>query len=64
MKSFLDYFASKMILPNILQNGNLLFKHFVLYIMMISRNDTFLYHRTNQIFLRCITLRNAFVEPE
>ena len=64
MKSFLDYFASKMILPNILQNGNLLFKHFVLYIMMISRNDTFLYHRTNQISLRCITLRNAFVEPE
>ena len=49
MKSFLIYFASNMILLNILQNAAIyLFKYFALHITAIPQNDTFLYHRTNQ----------------
>ena len=33
-----------------------LFKHFVLLIMIIPRNDTFLYYRTSQLSLCCIIL--------
>ena len=43
---------------------NLLFKYFVSHIMIIFRSDTFLYHRTNQVSLRCIIVRNGFVAPE
>ena len=46
MKSFLNYFLSKMILLTILQN---LFKYFVSHITVIHRKDTFLYYRKNQI---------------
>ena len=41
MKSSLNYFAMKMILLNILQI--LAIHYFVLHILIISRNDTFLY---------------------
>ena len=48
MKNFLNYFALKIILPNILQNVtihlNILFDTLV-----IPRNDIFLYYRINQI---------------
>ena len=42
MKSFLNPFASKMIALNILQNVEIYLKYFVLHIMVIPRNDTFL----------------------
>ena len=65
MKIFLNYFSSKMILLNILQNFAIyLFKYFVSHIMITSRNDTFLYYRINQISLCCIvyeTLLNPIV---
>ena len=52
MKSFWNYFASKMVLLDILQNVTIyLFKYFVSHIMIILRNDTFLYSRINQISL-------------
>ena len=57
MKSFLNYFASKMTLLNILQNVVMyLFKYFVLRVMVILQNDTFPYYKTNQIFVVCIIL--------
>ena len=52
MKSFLNYFVSKMILLNIYVNfAFFLLKYFVLHIIVIPRNETFLYYRTNQISL-------------
>ena len=57
MKSFLNYFASKMILLNILQNATIyFFKYFVLHITVIPQNDTYLYHRTNQISFKYICI--------
>ena len=51
MKSFLNYFAAKVILRNILQNVTIyLFKYFMLHIMIISQNDRFLYCSVNNIF--------------
>ena len=41
-----------------------LLKHFVLPIMVILLNNTFLYYRTNQISMCCIILQNAFLNPE
>ena len=60
VKSFLNYFASKMIFINISQNVTIyLFKYFVSHIMLIPRSNTFLYYSTNQVSLGCIILRNA-----
>ena len=64
MKSFLNPFASKMIALNILQDVEIYLKYFVLHIMVIPRNDTYLYYRSYQISLCCIILRNAFLAPE
>ena len=65
MKSFLNYFALKLILRNILKNVTVsLFKYFVSHIIVILRNELFLYYRTNEITLCCIILRNAFLAPE
>ena len=64
-ENFLNYFASKMIWLNLLQNVALyLLKYFILHITLIPRNDTFLYYWTNQICFCCIILRNAFLAPE
>ena len=41
-----------------------LFKHFVLPIMAILLNNTFLYYRTKYIPMCCIILQNAFLNPE
>ena len=50
-KIFLNYFASKLILLNILQNVAIyLFNYFVSHITVTPRN--FLYHRPNQISLK------------
>ena len=62
MKSFLNYFALELILLNILKNVAIcLFKYFVSHIIAIPRNELF---RTNQIFMCCLILRNAFLAPE
>ena len=54
-----------MILLNILKNFAVyLFEYFVLHIMIISRNDAFLYNGTKQISLCYIILQNAFLAPE
>ena len=53
--SFLNYFALKMILLNILQNVAIyLFQCFVLQITVIPRNDTLLYYKINQISLSLV----------
>ena len=55
MKSFSNYFASKMVLLNILRNvGIYLFKYFVSYITVILRNDAFPCYRTNQVSLSLV----------
>ena len=41
-----------------------LFKYFVSRTMIIFRNDTFPYYKTNDIFLCCMILRNLFLAPE
>ena len=42
---------------NILQNVAMyLFKYFLEHIAAIPRNDTFLYHRTNQISLSLVSI--------
>ena len=65
MKSFLNYFALKIIFLNILQNVSVyLFKYCGSHITIISRNDTFLYYRINQISMCCTILWNAFLAPE
>ena len=65
MESVLNYFASKMILLNILQNVAIyLFKYFVAHIMVIPQDDTFLYYKQNQLSLCYIILRNAFLAAE
>ena len=65
MESVLNYFASKMILLNILQNVAIyLFKYFVTHIMVIPQDDTFLYYKQNQLSLCYIILRNAFLAAE
>ena len=64
MKSFLHYFALKMIFVNILQNAAIyLFKYSVSHIAVIPQNDTFLYQKANQISLKymyCMILQNTF----
>ena len=56
-ESFLNYFASKMILLNILQNVTIYsFKHFLSNITVIPQNDTFLFHRSNQISLSLVSI--------
>ena len=40
------------------------FKYFVLHIMVIAWNDTYLYYRTNQISFCFIILGSAFLAPE
>ena len=53
----MNYFASKMIFLNILQNVTIiLFEYFVLHITIIHRNDTFLNHTTNQISLSFVPI--------
>ena len=52
MKSFLNYFASKTVLLNILQNVVIhLLKYFVLCIETISQNDTY---STGRIKFPCV----------
>ena len=41
-----------------------LFNYFVWHTMIIFRNDTFPYYKTNQISLCCMILRNAFLTPD
>ena len=53
MKNFLNYFASKTILLNILQNVTIYLLHYFLeHITVIPQNDTFLCCRTNKILLQ------------
>ena len=55
MKSFSNYFVSKMVLLNILRNvGIYLFKYFVSYITVILRNDASPYYRSNQVSLSLV----------
>ena len=50
IKSLLNYFASRMILLNILQDVVIyLFKYFVSHIMVIPQNDTLLCYKQNQM---------------
>ena len=69
MKSFLNYFASKTIFLNILQNVTIycIYLNILSYITIIPQNDTLLHHRTNQISLKylcCIVLQNTFLAQE
>ena len=65
IKSLLNYFASRMILLNILQDVVIyLFKYFVSHIVVIPQNDTLLCYKQNQMSLCYIILRNAFLAPE
>ena len=41
-----------------------LLKYFILHIMIISENDTFLHYKTNQVSLCCKILQNAFLTSE
>ena len=63
-ENFLKHFSSKMILLNILQSFSIYLLICFMYIMIISRNDTYLHYGTNKISLCCIILRNAIVAPE
>ena len=51
MKSFLNYFTSKMIVQLLCKCHNLC-KYFVSQNTVIPRNDTFLYYETNQISIK------------
>ena len=57
MTSFLNQFTAKMILLNVLVNVVIsIFKDFLLLIIVIPWNETFLYYRANQISLCFINL--------
>ena len=46
-----------MIFLNVLQNATISsFKYFILHVTVISQNDTFLYHTTNQISLSLVSI--------
>ena len=51
MKSFLNYFTSKMIVQLLCKCHDLC-KYFVSHSTVIPRNDTFLYYETNQISIK------------
>ena len=55
MKSFLNYFALKMILLNIFKNVLYLLKYFIMHIItIIPQNDTFLYNRSFYSIKKCM----------
>ena len=60
-----ELFCFKKIWLNVFQNVALyLLKYFILHFTIISRNDTLLYCRANQISFSCRILRNAFLAPD
>ena len=59
-----ELFCIKVDFAKYFEKRHSFFKYFVSNIIVILRNELFLYYRSNEITLCCIILRNAFLAPE